>query len=246
MLGVAAPVDEVVDVGFGDLPRVSVDQPVVGLLDLPAVVDLLVEDAELVADAVADGRALEGGQRVEITGGQPPEAAVAQPGFLLACQHLVEVLAEFGQRSAGCFLDSEVDQVVAQLRSHQELGREVARHLAAEIKRGLGGRHPVVLHAVAHGQCRRLVVVLGPQGGRRSTDRVSQMVENASSQRIGGESGATVFVAVGSVGGWGGNDVGHRRSVAGVDVRKVNATPSRNCVAVVRELLGSSAIMPVA
>ena len=53
-LGVAAPVDRVMHVGLGDLPRVSVGQPVVGLLDLPAVVDLLVEDAELVADAVAD------------------------------------------------------------------------------------------------------------------------------------------------------------------------------------------------
>jgi hypothetical protein len=54
VLGVAAPLDQVVDVGFGDLPRVSVVQPVVGLLDLPAVMDFLVEDAEFVADAVAD------------------------------------------------------------------------------------------------------------------------------------------------------------------------------------------------
>ena len=54
-LGVTAPVDRVMHVGLGDLPRVTVGQPVVGLLDLPAVVDLLVEDAELVADAVADG-----------------------------------------------------------------------------------------------------------------------------------------------------------------------------------------------
>jgi len=77
VLGVAAPLDEVVHIGLGDLPWVSVDQPVVGLLDLQAVVDLLIEDAEHVADAVADGRALEGGQRVEVTRSEPAEAAVA-------------------------------------------------------------------------------------------------------------------------------------------------------------------------
>ena len=62
MLAVAAPVHEVIDVGLRDLPWVTVRQPVVGLLDLPAIVDLLVEYAELVANAKADGGALEGGQ----------------------------------------------------------------------------------------------------------------------------------------------------------------------------------------
>ena len=84
VLGVAAPADEVVHVGLGDLPRVPVDQPVVGLLDLPAVVDLLLEDAELVADAVADRRPLEGGQRVEVARRQPAQAAVAEPRLRLA------------------------------------------------------------------------------------------------------------------------------------------------------------------
>jgi hypothetical protein len=51
-----------VHICFGYLPRVSVDQPVVCLLDLPALLDLLLEDPELIADAVADGRALQGGQ----------------------------------------------------------------------------------------------------------------------------------------------------------------------------------------
>jgi hypothetical protein len=113
VLGVAAPLDEVVHIGLGDLPWVSVDQPVVGLLDLPAVVDLLIEDAELIADAVADGRALEGGQRVETARGQPSQTAVAEPRFLLACQHVVEVLPQRRQRLPGRVLDAEVEQVAA-------------------------------------------------------------------------------------------------------------------------------------
>ena len=78
VLCVAAPLHQVADVGFGDLPGVSVGQPGVGPLDLPAIVDLLVEDAELVANAVADSRALKGGQRVQVTGGEPAETAVTQ------------------------------------------------------------------------------------------------------------------------------------------------------------------------
>jgi hypothetical protein len=160
VLGVAAPLDEVVHIGLGDLPWVSVDQPVVGLLDLPAVVDLLIEDAELVADAVADGRALEGGQRVEIARGQPSQTAVAEPRFLLACQHVVEVLPQRRQRLPGRVLDAEVEQVAAELRPHQEFSREVPGHLPTEVERPLRGRHPVVLHAVADCQRKCPVVVL--------------------------------------------------------------------------------------
>ena len=109
-------------------------QPVVGLLDLPAVVDLLVEDAEFVADAVADRRPLEGGQRVEVARGESAEAAVTQTRFLLARQHRVEILAHRRQRFPCRPLHAEVQQVVAQLRTHQEFGRQVAGDLAAEIE----------------------------------------------------------------------------------------------------------------
>jgi hypothetical protein len=122
VLGVAAPLDQVVDIGFGDFPRVSVVQPVVGLLDLPAVVNLLVENAEFVADAVADRGTFEGGQRVQVARGEPAEAPVAQAWFHLARQHLVEILTHGGQRGLGRVLHAQVQQVVAQLRAHQELG----------------------------------------------------------------------------------------------------------------------------
>ena len=62
------------------LPGVGMAQPVVRVLDLAAVVDLLAEHAVLVAQAVADGRDLQRGQRVDEAGGQPAEAAVAQAG----------------------------------------------------------------------------------------------------------------------------------------------------------------------
>ena len=44
------------------------------------------------------------------------------------------------------------------------------------------------------------------------------MVDDAASQGVGGQPGAAVLVG----GGWVLDDVGHRRSVTGVDDRKMN------------------------
>ena len=79
--------------------------------------DLLVEDAELVADAVGHGGTFQGRQRIEVAGRQATQAAVAETGFLLAGEHGVEILAELCQRSAGLVLDLQVEQVVAQVRA---------------------------------------------------------------------------------------------------------------------------------
>ena len=111
--------------GPRDLPRVAVAQPLVGALDLPAVDDLLLEDAELVADAVAERRDLERRQRIDEARGEPAEAAVAESRLVLLRQQLIEVEAELGDRLAHLVVDAEVQQVVAEVRSHQELGREI-------------------------------------------------------------------------------------------------------------------------
>jgi hypothetical protein len=58
---------------------------------LPAVDDVLVEDAVLIAYAIADGGDLQRRQRVHETGGQTPQAAVAQAGFFLQAEGAVDV-----------------------------------------------------------------------------------------------------------------------------------------------------------
>ena len=94
----AAPVYVGGDVGLVDLPGIAVVQPFIGDFRLPAVMDFLVEATGRIADAVADGRALQCRQRVEITGCQPAQAAVAQARLFLAGQDDIEVLAKLGQR----------------------------------------------------------------------------------------------------------------------------------------------------
>ena len=74
------------DLRAHDLPGVAEAQPLVGQLHLPAVANRLIEDAELVADAVADGGNVEGRQRVHVTGGQPSEPAVAEARLLFLLQ----------------------------------------------------------------------------------------------------------------------------------------------------------------
>ena len=146
-LGVAAELDLDSAARAGDLPGVAVAQPLVGDLHLPAVLDLLVEDAELVADAVADGRDLQRGQRVQVAGRQPAQAAVAQPGLLLLFDQLVESQARVRPAPArSSLVDAEVEQVVAQVRPEQKLRRQVAGPLAAQVQVGLGGVDPPLLH----------------------------------------------------------------------------------------------------
>jgi hypothetical protein len=109
-----------------DLPRVAVAQPLVRALDLPAVADLLVEDAELVTDAVADRRDLQRRERFHVAGREPTEPAVAEARLPLVVDQPVEIEPEALHRPAHFAPDAEVEQVRAEVRPEQELGREVA------------------------------------------------------------------------------------------------------------------------
>ncbi len=74
-----------------DLPRVSEVKPLVGLLDLPAVLDFLVEDPEFVPDTVSDCLDFQGGQGIHETGRQPPEAPVSQTRLLFLLNECIEI-----------------------------------------------------------------------------------------------------------------------------------------------------------
>ena len=78
VLHLAAEADLLRLVHLGDEPGVAQAKPVVGQLHLLAVDDLLLEDAQLVADGVAGGGDLQGGHGVQIAGGQTAQTAVAQ------------------------------------------------------------------------------------------------------------------------------------------------------------------------
>jgi len=74
----AAEVDLLCLLGLGQQPRVAQRLPVIGQLHLLALHDLLLEQAQLVADGVAGGRNLQRGHAVQIAGGQTAQTAVAK------------------------------------------------------------------------------------------------------------------------------------------------------------------------
>ncbi|MNM92764.1 hypothetical protein D3C81_1051080 [compost metagenome] len=146
--------------GALNLPRIAVAQPGVGALHLHAVDDALVKDAVLVADAVAQRRNLQRGQRIHEAGRQPAQAAVAEAGFLLLREDVVEVQVERGHGAAHRLHDAEVDEVVAQVRPHQEFGGQVGHRARWLALVGLGRADPALHQAVAHGVGQRLVEVV--------------------------------------------------------------------------------------
>ncbi len=172
----AAVVDPVGDLRLGDLPRIAVAQPLVGDFHLPSVAKLLVEDAELVADAVANSRNPQRGQRIQVASGQAAEAAVAQTRLLLACQQDIEVLPERAHRLARRLLEIEIEEVVAQMRAEQEFRRKIAGDLTVLIEAGQRGAGPTLLHPITDSQRQRAVIVVGARGRGQPPDGVAEMV----------------------------------------------------------------------
>ena len=81
-----------------ELPRVAVLEPVFRQFHLPAVLDLLAEQAVIVADAIAIGGNAEARHALHEAGGKPPEAAIAQRRVRLQCRNQVDVDVEVLER----------------------------------------------------------------------------------------------------------------------------------------------------
>jgi len=118
MLAITAQFDYLGKVRTRDLPDVAEAEPLVGDLDLPAVLDDLIEDAEFVAYAVADGRVADGSQRVEIAGRQSAQSAVSQTGLFFQSDELIEVETQLGHRLTRMLGNSQIKHFLAQMRPH--------------------------------------------------------------------------------------------------------------------------------
>src|SRR5262245_7656448 len=93
------------------LPGIAIAQPGVGDFNLPTIPDRLLEDAVLVADAVAGGRNLERRQRVHETRGQPAESAVSQPRLELRLEDDIQIELQRRECVADILSKLEVEDV---------------------------------------------------------------------------------------------------------------------------------------
>ena len=116
---------------LGQQPRVAQLHPVVGKLHLLALHDLLLENAQLIADGVARRRDLQGGHAVQIAGGQAAQTAVAQARIGLLLIDGVDLDVGISQHALGNLVQAKVEQAGAQAAAHQELHAEVVDLLLA-------------------------------------------------------------------------------------------------------------------
>ena len=111
-------------------PHVAHIEPVVGELHLPAVHDLLAENAELIADGKARGRVFAAGEAVHIAGSQAAQTAVAQTRVGLQGAKALHAEAQAFQHRRNRIQHTHVIQVVSQGGSHQELHGHIIDLLA--------------------------------------------------------------------------------------------------------------------
>src|SRR5262245_46703840 len=180
MLGAAAQLDVERDLRPRDFPRVAVTQPLVGALDLPPVLDALVEYAVLVADTVTDRGDLQSCERFHVARREPSEAAVAQPRLLFLLQQLVEVQPQLAHRLPDRLGDVQVQEIGAEMRAQQELGRQITDGARRANLVGLRGLDPAREQPVAHGIGKRLVVVVFRRDRGEARLDAEEVVEEAA------------------------------------------------------------------
>ena len=173
------------------LPRPAAPEPLVSDLHLPAVPDRLVEDAELVTDAVAGGRDLQSGKGFEEAGGQTAEPAIAKTWLLLKGEDLLDVLDTEALQGCGGFgLDAKHQQVVAQLGADEELRGKVGHRprLRVRPQRILGGQ--LAAHQpIPHGITERQVEIVGARVVYPAAEGEEEVLGDALEQIVCTEAG---------------------------------------------------------
>ena len=131
----AAKADPVGEFRPLELPRVAEGEPVFRQLLLHAVDDLLLEQAVIVADAVAERVDLQRRHALHEAGGETAETAIAEGGVRLALAQLVEIDALQRQRLADGIGQAQIADRVGEQAADQELERQIIDSLGRRIDR---------------------------------------------------------------------------------------------------------------
>ncbi len=165
ILRLPAEFDFVGEIGAAYLPGVAPSEPVVRLFDLPSISNFLFEYAEFISDSISDGRNSQSCHRFQITGGKTTESTVSEPRLDLLPEYDLQVLSQRCERFADRPFQIQVDQVVFQVRTEEELGGQIANDLELFLGRGqfIKGPEPMIEHLFANriGRCHIPVVWRG-------------------------------------------------------------------------------------
>ena len=140
---------------------------------------------------------------------------------------LIEVATEFGNRLAHRCFDLEVEEIVGEMRSHQELGGEVTDHADVVLFVAIDCREPSGQYAVTDGVSDGSEEFLVGGVLLRFSHHVIEIVENGASQGFNADCCAIVF---NDCGGLRGCQLLHvappARGLSGYELRFRNADPS--------------------
>ena len=167
-----------------DLPGTAEFAPVVGVFDLLAVHEVLAEEAELVADAVADRRKLERRERIHEARRESSEAAVAQTHVLLDREEIVDVEIQALQRLLRRGVQARIDDVVLEHPPHEVFERKVVQ--AARVAVGLRGHclDEAFENPVLNGAARRDPPVALRGAAGVAGERALQVVEDGGAHPL--------------------------------------------------------------
>ena len=112
-------------IGAGDLPGTALREPVIGPFPLVSVVDFLLEQTVFVIDAVAAGGHSERSHRIQKTGGQAAETAVAERRIEFTVLDGFKIRSQIAEGLAIQLTNPQVVKVIPQRLSHQKFNGEV-------------------------------------------------------------------------------------------------------------------------
>ena len=168
-----------------ELPKRTAGGPVVGLFDLPAFFDGLLEEAAVVADAVAKAADPERRHGFHVAGRQPPQTAIAQSRIRLGGHDVGHGNPVGIQRFFGGFIEAGVPQGVFNDPADHELHGQVIDPLAVKGVGGLGRVDPGAGDVAPRQTRQRRHPVKGLGVLRVFADHVVERVEDVVLEGVG-------------------------------------------------------------
>ena len=178
-----------------DLPRIGVSEPVVGPLLLPAVLNLLLKDAVLIAQAIAHRRQLHRGHRIKEAGRETAETAVAQTRVGLLLEDFPPFAAVAIETRPDDRIEQQIHDVVGERTADEKLDRDVIDPLRVLARVGLIGAQPSVRKNVSD-RTRGGLVALPRVGGLGLDNVVEFQMPLVEGVRRAGEQGSADRVAL--------------------------------------------------
>ena len=144
----------------GHEPGIAQFQPLIRQLDLPAVGDLLFEQAQLITDGIADGGNFLGSHALQIAGGQSAQAAVTQAGIRLQLKEVA------GRKPHGLnsllkrLHNPQIIGIFHQRAAHQKLHAQIVHALRLCFIGSLAARAHAFMHQIFDDQRHGAVILL--------------------------------------------------------------------------------------